>query len=88
MCYLRALSVKHDHINANTNLGHLCRIQGRWEEAKEHYKTALQRRPDDPLLLYNVALVLEKIGMPEDIKVSIDLLVDKQVILTALICQD
>lgn len=68
-CYRKALSIKSDHINANTNMGHLCRLQERWGEAVKHYRTALVRRPDNPVLLLYLGLVLGKLGSPPEIMV-------------------
>ena len=64
-CYCKALSIKADHINANTNMAHLCRIQERWEEAVTYYSTALRRRPKNPLLHYYLGFVYERLGSAE-----------------------
>lgn len=69
-CYRRALSIKEDHINANTNMGHLCRIQERWEEAVIHYSTVLRRRPKNPLLHYYLGFVYEQLSSAENRQVS------------------
>lgn len=69
--YRRALSIKSDHINANTNMAHLCRLQGRWAESRRHYQVVLTRRPESPQVLYYLGLVAEKLGEPEDLKVII-----------------
>ncbi len=69
-CYRRAMSIKSDHINANTNMGHLCRLQERWEEARAHYTTAGQRRPNNFLLHYYIGFVSERIGTSLDIQVE------------------
>jgi len=70
-CYRKALSIKADHINANINMGHLCRLQGRWLEAESHYQTALQRRPENIVVRYYLGTVLEARGEPDNIMVSI-----------------
>ncbi len=69
-CYRKALSIKPDHINANTNMGHLCRLQERWEEASRHYQTALQRRPNNTVLRYYLGLVHKRMGGAENLQVS------------------
>jgi tetratricopeptide (TPR) repeat protein len=69
-CYRRALSIKGDHINANTNIAHLCRIQGRWEEAVTYYSTALRRRPKNPLLHYYLGFVYEQLSSAENRQVG------------------
>ena len=68
-CYRKALSIKSDHINANINMGHLCRLQGRWVEAVQYYETALQRRPKNIVVRYQLGVVEEKIGGPENLQV-------------------
>ncbi len=70
-CYRKALSIKSDHINANANMGHLCRLQERWVEAREYYTTAVRRRPRNSLLHYNIGFVSEKIGTSLDIQVRV-----------------
>ena len=67
--YSTALSLKPDHINANTNMGHLCRLQGRWEEARHYFTSALARRPTTPTLHYFVGMASEEIGTERDIEV-------------------
>lgn len=74
-CYRRALSIKEDHINANTNMAHLCRLQGRWKEAVNHYSTALRRRPKNPLLHYYLGFVYEQMSSDEYRVVGRDLVV-------------
>ena len=64
-CYNRALAIQPDHVTANTNMAHLCRIQGRWEQALKHYRVASGRRPGDPRLHYYVAQMLNKRGQTE-----------------------
>lgn len=60
-----------DHINANANMAHLCRLQERWEEATQHYKAVLARRPGNPVLLVNLAQVLQQLGSTKDIQVCV-----------------
>ena len=69
--YLTALSYKPDHVNANTNMAHLCRLQGRWQEARNYFKTALQRRPKLPTLHYYMGVVSEELGTAQDLEVTI-----------------
>ena len=61
-CYKKALSIKHDHVNANTNMAHLCRLQKRWKEALKYYRIASQRRPNNPFHHYHIGLMLLEIG--------------------------
>ena len=67
--YLSALTFKPDHINGNTNMAHLCRLQGRWAEAREYFMTALKRRPKLPILHYYVGVASEELGGAQDIEV-------------------
>ena len=69
-CYLKALSIKPDHVNANVNMGHLCRLQQRWSEANRHYVTALGRRPNNVVVRYYMGVVLEKMGGAENLQVN------------------
>lgn len=64
-CYKRALSIKPDHITANINMGHLCRLQERWEEALEHYDRAKERRPHSPVMHYYAGWMLGETGKGE-----------------------
>jgi tetratricopeptide (TPR) repeat protein len=70
--YRTALSFKPDHLNANTNMGHLCRLQGRWEEARRYFTSALDRRPTLPTLHYFVGVASEEIGTERDIEVAVE----------------
>ena len=67
--YLTALHHKPDHINANSNMGHLCRLQGRWREARSYFEAALRRRHNVPSLHYLVGVVSEELGTERDIEV-------------------
>ena len=66
-CYRQALSIKPDHVNANINMAHLCRLQKRWKEALSHYILASSKRPNDPVLYYYIGIMYQEIG---DWKVS------------------
>lgn len=68
-CYRKALSIKGNHINANINMGHLCRLQQRWTEARDHYLVALSRRSENPTVLYSLGVVMGKMGSPSDVMV-------------------
>ena len=61
-CYQKALLIQPDHINANINMGHLCRLQNRWSEALKHFSIASNRRPNQSALHYYVGLVHMKMG--------------------------
>ena len=69
MCYRTALHIKPDHVTANTNMGHLCRIQRRWKEAIKHYTIASQRRPNNPILHYHIGNALIELGGNENLEV-------------------
>ena len=68
--YRTALAFKPDHLNGNTNMGHLCRLQGRWEEARRYFTSALARRPNLPTLHYFLGVASEEIGTQRDIEVK------------------
>ena len=44
-------------------------MQGRWEEAIHHFRTALKRRPHNPTLRYFVGMASEELGTSRDIEV-------------------
>lgn len=69
--FLRALALNPSHIGANTNMAHLCRLQERWSEAKEHYKKAILRRPKDGELHYYMGFVSERLGTRSGFKVGV-----------------
>ena len=68
--YRTALFHKPDHINGNTNMAHLCRLQGRWREARDYFMIALQRRPRTPTLHYYAGLASEELGSSQDLQVN------------------
>jgi Flp pilus assembly protein TadD len=61
-CYSKALSINPNSANANTNMANLLRVGERYKQAEIRYRKALSLRADDPMLFYNLALVLEKLG--------------------------
>lgn len=61
-CYLEALAIQPNHINANTNLGHYYRLQNRWKEAAKHFTIASSRTPNDPSLHYYLGLMYMEMG--------------------------
>ena len=42
----------------------------RWPEAEEQLSTMLEKQPDNPLLLNNLAFVLHEMGRPEAIDIA------------------
>ena len=50
-------------------MGHLCRLQGRWEDASRYYQTVLQRRPNNVVLRYNLGLVAMSMEGAENLQV-------------------
>lgn len=43
------------------NVGHMFRLQGRWEEAKEKYQVVLMRRPSFAIIRHHLAYVNEQL---------------------------
>ena len=62
-CYLKALTLKPDHVDTNMNAGHMCRIQERWEEAKEKYEIVLKRRPSFFNIRHHLGFVNEQLKL-------------------------
>jgi len=60
-CYMKALSLKSDHVDTNMNAGHMYRIQKRWDEAKERYETVLRRRPGFFKIRHHLGFVNEQL---------------------------
>ena len=50
-------------------MGHLCRLQERWEEARRYYQTVLQRRPNNIVIRYNLGLVHMNMEGAENLQV-------------------
>ena len=61
-CYLQAIGIKWDHVDANTNYGHFLRIKERWTEAAEKYQIVLNRRPGFANIRYYQGLVRGRLG--------------------------
>ena len=61
-CYLQAVAIKWDHVDANVNYAHFLRIKERWPEAAERYQIVLSRRPSYGLIRYYQAIVLGHMG--------------------------
>lgn len=61
-CYLEALTIQPNHINANTNMGHYYRLHNRWKEAVNHFTIASNRSPNDPSLYYYLGQMYMKLG--------------------------
>ena len=61
-CYLQAVAIKWDHVDANINYAHFLRIKERWSEAGERYQIVLSRRPSYGHIRYYQALVQGRMG--------------------------
>eukprot|EP00913_Durusdinium_trenchii_P035302 g33032.t1 len=55
-----------DNFVAHYNLGNMLRDERRRREAAEHYRRAMQLRPDDPRPAHNLGVVLEQLGRADD----------------------
>lgn len=60
-CYQKALGLKPDHVDTNMNTGHMYRLQGRWQEAKEKYETVLGRRPTFLTIRHHLGFINEQL---------------------------
>jgi TPR repeat protein len=60
--YLRALALDPLHADAHVNLGRLLQLDGRIEEAIEHYRAALRDGSTDPTAAFNLGTALETLG--------------------------
>ena len=60
-CYKKALTLKPDHVDTNMNMGHMLRLQGRWEEAREKYQVLLKRRPSFAIIRHHLGYVNEQL---------------------------
>jgi tetratricopeptide (TPR) repeat protein len=58
----RALALDPLHADAHVNLGRLLQLDGRIEEAIEHYRAALRDGSTDPTAAFNLGTALETLG--------------------------
>ena len=61
-CYLQAVAIKWDHVDANINYAHFLRIKERWSEAGEKYQIVLNRRPNYGQIRFYQAIVQRHLG--------------------------
>ena len=64
--YLRALALEPDHADAHVNLGRLLQLEGRTEEAMQHYRISLRGGSTDPTAAFNLGTALETLGRLAD----------------------
>lgn len=57
--YREVLAAQPSHIDSHVNLGRLCHEAGDLTEAETLYRAAMELCPDDPVVVFNLALVLE-----------------------------
>jgi len=62
-CYRKALMLKSDHVDTNMNMGHMFRLQGRWEEAREKYQVVLKRRSSFAIIRHHLGHVYEQLRL-------------------------
>jgi len=68
--YRRALSVDPAHSPAAANLGRLLHLEHRLDEAEHAYRAGIARCGPEPMLLFNLAVLLEDMGRPEEARES------------------
>jgi predicted Zn-dependent protease len=60
--YIRALVLDPDYADAHVNLGRLLQLEGRTQEAIEHYNCSLRAESLDPTAAFNLGTALETTG--------------------------
>ena len=60
--YQHAVEIDPEHLSAWTNWGRLLQEQGLHRDAESVYRRALERCGPDPLLLFNLGVLLEDLG--------------------------
>jgi tetratricopeptide (TPR) repeat protein len=60
--YARALELDPQHADAHVNLGRLLQLEGRTEEALEHYRISLRSGGSDPTAAFNLGTALETLS--------------------------
>lgn len=58
--YLRALDLDPGNVDAHVNLGRLLQVDGRLDQARDHYRLALDRVPDHQLALFNLGTLYDE----------------------------
>ncbi len=60
--YSRAIALDPDHFDAYVNLGRLLQLEGKIEEAIEHYRSSIRSGSQDPTAPFNLGTALETLG--------------------------
>ena len=58
-CYLKALQIKHDYINAHHSLGNILKSQGKLSEAAYHYRQILRKDPNHIEANFNLGITFQ-----------------------------
>jgi tetratricopeptide (TPR) repeat protein len=64
--YARALALDPAHAAARINLGRLLHVAGRLADAERIYREGVARTGDDPVLWFNLGVLLEDLGRPDE----------------------
>lgn len=67
--YRQALALEPGNVDAHVNLGRLLQNGGRIEEARGHYRLALEQVPDHQVALYNLGTTYDEL---EDLDTAVD----------------
>lgn len=59
-CYLKALELDNDHVQALTYIGHIQFEKSEFHKALKNYNRVLELNPDNPSALYNRGLILKR----------------------------
>jgi tetratricopeptide (TPR) repeat protein len=60
--YIRALALDPNHADAHVNLGRLLQLEGRTQEAVEHYTCSIRAGSADAIASFNLGTALESLG--------------------------
>jgi tetratricopeptide (TPR) repeat protein len=64
--YARALALDPAHAAARINLGRLLHVAGQLADAERIYREGVARAGDDPVLWFNLGVLLEDLGRPDE----------------------
>jgi protein O-mannosyl-transferase len=65
--YRLVITIRPDHAQAHNNLGVVLEEKGDFGPAAEHYKLALQLKPDDEIFSKNLVRAMDKLRQQRDV---------------------